>query len=74
MNLMIALKPLKMDVFRFDEETAGSLLAVGRRYSGPLGGTVAIPVTFVDEAAVQVAIRRPGHLHHETAARPRRDQ
>lgn len=69
MDLMIVVKPLETDVRNCDEEISQTSPSEGRRCLDPLGGrTVAIPVTFEDEAAVPVVVYRFGRRNPETIA------
>jgi hypothetical protein len=68
MTAMITVKPLETDVHRFDEETAGTSLAVGLRRSEQPRRTAEILVTIVDEPAVPVVVHRHRHRHRETVA------
>ena len=68
MTVMIVAKSLETDVYRFDEEAAGSSSVVGRRLPESQGRAAAIPVTVVDEPAVQVVVHRLGRRHRETVA------
>jgi hypothetical protein len=68
MTAMITVKPLETNVYRFDEDTAGASPAVGLRLPELLGRTAEIPLTIVDEPAVQVVVHRFRHRYRESVA------